>query len=282
MAWRLDRAGPGHRRPQGELDGLPLSVTGVRIRRTWIDPRVGHPDQRGVLAVGVKAAPWPGTISEAIPSTRRRPACSAAGSCAYGSSGGPSADHHRWVNATTPSAVLAKMVEPGRREQGRVERVVGVMVREDHVGDIVRVDAELPQWVEDGGAVRNHSRIDDQRRVAVTDERDRARRVLADVALEQHMHLGRPSHGTFVSCHSYLRHLPIAAAAGPAAADRTREIPVLKRRCSDLSRRGIWEGTVALAVRQPERRDSRMATAHRSRPSIPPQSAFARSGSRRR
>ena len=120
--------------------------------------------------------------------TRARPLCRAARSVAKGSSAGPLADHQRCVQATTPEAVVTSVVmscggvarrldqadrggdgealggavipdvtlvdrpvivEARVGEERGVKRVIGVMVREDHVGDGIGRDAERGQRIED-------------------------------------------------------------------------------------------------------------------------------------
>src|SRR6266511_2024278 len=70
-----------------------------------------------------------------------------------------------------------------------------MMVGEDHVGHVGHPDVERGQRLEDRARARDHPRVDDHQRVAVTDQSDGARHTPADVAAEQHLDLGLPSPG---------------------------------------------------------------------------------------
>ena len=116
-------------------------------------------------------------------------ALSAAGSAPSGSSSGPAADHQAWVHAYTPSAVeaiveMSSAVCPGVRS-----------VAEDHVRHVGRALAARGEGGEQGAAVGDHTRIDDDHHVAVDDQRHGPAHPLvvaaeSDVALVQHVHPG--------------------------------------------------------------------------------------------
>ena len=137
---------------------------------------------RGRRVRGRTPGPCPGTTSAGdIASTRSREARSTPRSGANGSSAGPSAVHHRCVHTTSPSAVCTAVVmscgvwpgrlqqpgglaepeplglpvvphvvavdrpvvvEPRVGEQRRVERVVGMVVAEHDVGDLLGAEPE--------------------------------------------------------------------------------------------------------------------------------------------
>jgi hypothetical protein len=72
----------------------------------------------------------------------------------------------------------------GVREQGDVDRVIRVVMAEEHVGDRLRGDTQVGERVEDEPAVCDETGIRDDQRVPVPDERDAAADVtaLANVA----------------------------------------------------------------------------------------------------
>ena len=133
---------------------------------------------------------------------------------ARGSSSGPSADHHRCVQATRPvvgphqcgdvlhrvtgglqqlhrrrhrvplrrpidpDVVLVDrpvIVKPGVGEEGGVQGVIGMMVAEDHVGDGGRADAQGRERLEDDVTTRRHAGVDDDNGLGIPDEHDGAR-----------------------------------------------------------------------------------------------------------
>ena len=70
--------------------------------------------------------------------------------------------------------------------------VIGVVVREDDVGDLLRSQAVLAQGPDQERLVRHHSGIDHDRCVAVHHQADRGgHAVVADVAGVQDVELGR-------------------------------------------------------------------------------------------
>jgi len=82
------------------------------------------------------------------------------------------------------------------REEGDVDRVVGMVMAEKDVGDGFGGDAERRKRVEDEAAVRDEARIRDDQGVAIADEGDAAADVaaLADIARVDEMdacHLSR-------------------------------------------------------------------------------------------
>ena len=65
------------------------------------------------------------------------------------------------------------------RKERRVERVVGVMVREQNVGNALRGNAEAGQVLDHLVTVGDHSRIYNQAGVAIENERDARGHVVA-------------------------------------------------------------------------------------------------------
>jgi MFS family permease len=142
----------------------------------------------------------------------------------YGSSTGPSSVHQRCVRAATSSGVPTTVVmswgeepdaggelhavgrPPGERvalddrlevvhghhgEERDVHGVVEVVVADDDVGDVLRLDAELAQRAEDEVPVGHHAGVHDDDAAAVADQADRARDVRhADVALDEDVQPG--------------------------------------------------------------------------------------------
>ena len=100
-----------------------------------------------------------------------------------------------------PTAVaLAVVVEPqvvaiagpevdhlGIGEEGDVDGVIGLVVGQEDVGHGLRRDTEAAQRVEDPRARGDHAGVDDDERVAVTDEHDAAGAPLVGVARRQQM-----------------------------------------------------------------------------------------------
>jgi hypothetical protein len=66
------------------------------------------------------------------------------------------------------------VVDRGLREQARIQRVIGMVVAQDHVGDVLRPDAERGQRIEDRLRARGHARIDHDHPVAVANQGARA------------------------------------------------------------------------------------------------------------
>jgi hypothetical protein len=76
--------------------------------------------------------------------------------------------------------------------------VVGVVMTEHHVGHVAGIRAALGQRGQEGVAGGDHARVDDDHRVAVQDQRDRAGHALvvavqADVSIVQHMYRSGPA-----------------------------------------------------------------------------------------
>jgi hypothetical protein len=55
-------------------------------------------------------------------------------------------------------------------EEGDVDRMVQVVMRDEDVGHVVRRDAEPLQRIEDQRAALDHARVDDDHPVAVADQ----------------------------------------------------------------------------------------------------------------
>lgn len=62
------------------------------------------------------------------------------------------------------------VVESGAGEEGRAERVVGMMMGKNHIADGLGPQAELGEGLEDGSVGGNHTGVDDDYGFAVTDE----------------------------------------------------------------------------------------------------------------
>ena len=67
------------------------------------------------------------------------------------------------------------VVDRGVREVAGVDRVVGMVVAEHDVGDVLDTDAERLERIEDRASALGHPRVDHDRDVAVADQRARAR-----------------------------------------------------------------------------------------------------------
>src|SRR3954454_22151101 len=144
-------------------------------------------------------------IISATSSTRALATWIAALSEANGSSGGPCRVHHRCVSAITPSAVPTRVVtscgvtwclnqpngaceleslggahlpgviavdrpvvmNPCVREQRRVESVIGMMVGEDDIGDVLRAYSPVPQGFQNRGGAGDEARVNDDLGIAV-------------------------------------------------------------------------------------------------------------------
>ena len=63
-------------------------------------------------------------------------------------------------------------MEPGSGEQRRVERVVRMVVGEDHVGNVLDTDTMSGKRFEDRRRSRHQARIDDNDRFTVENEAD--------------------------------------------------------------------------------------------------------------
>jgi hypothetical protein len=87
------------------------------------------------------------------------------------------------------------VVNPRVREQRRVQRVVGMVVREHHVGDLLGCELEFGERSQDRLAPRHETGIDHHEHPAVPREPDRrahpAAAAAAEVALAQDVDLGR-------------------------------------------------------------------------------------------
>ena len=68
--------------------------------------------------------------------------------------------------------------------------MVRMVMAEDDVGDLVRVDAQCLQRVEYQRPIAHHAGVDDHGRSAVPDQRDGARHVAAHIAGRQHVEGG--------------------------------------------------------------------------------------------
>ena len=176
-------------------------------------------------------------ITVATASSRSRLTCRAAASEPSGSSAGPSAIHHACVHTNdvagggrdrrdvlggvprspqqpdrrteleplgvpvepaVPHVGRPVIVDPGRREQRGIDRVVGVVMAEHHVGDVPGLRAVLGQRGEQRSTVGDHARVDDDHRVAVQDQGHRPAHPLvvaiqADVPVMQHEYRGGPA-----------------------------------------------------------------------------------------
>ena len=119
------------------------------------------------------------------------------------------------------------VVDPGLREQGGVQRVIGVVVREHHVGDLLGGDLHLGERTQDRVPPGDQSGVDDDHDTVLPSEADRRRRAIlgvgaAQVALEQDPNLSahRPcfSFG-WVRCPRYAGPPP----GGPDDTPRTHE-----------------------------------------------------------
>lgn len=79
------------------------------------------------------------------------------------------------------------IVNSGVGKQGGVKRVVGMMVAEDHVGDIAWCDTQQAQRAEDQRPVANHARVGDYQAVAVADETGSAGHAIVAVPNVKHV-----------------------------------------------------------------------------------------------
>ena len=87
-------------------------------------------------------------------------------------------------------------------EQGDIDRVVGVVVTQHDVVDVVGKDTELLQRVQDGCSGRDHPRVDNDDVVTVSDQAHCAGDAVGGAASEEHVKTGRVSQTTqVVSCH---------------------------------------------------------------------------------
>ena len=77
------------------------------------------------------------------------------------------------VEPAVPQVHGPVVVDPRRREQRGVDRVIGMMMAEHHVGHVPGLRAVLGQGGQQGLAGGHHAGIDDDHRVAVQDQRDR-------------------------------------------------------------------------------------------------------------
>src|SRR5664280_3899435 len=75
-------------------------------------------------------------------------------------------------------------------EQGDIDRVVGVVVAQHDVGDIVGGYAELLERVKDRCSGRDHPRVDNDDAVTVPDQADCAGHTVGGIASEQHVKTG--------------------------------------------------------------------------------------------
>ena len=82
------------------------------------------------------------------------------------------------------------VVDPGVGEEGDVDRVIGVVMRHDHVGDFLGHMPEFPDRVQDPGGRGDHARVDDHQGLLGFYQRDRGGDPPSDVAVCQHVHSG--------------------------------------------------------------------------------------------
>ena len=102
------------------------------------------------------------------------------------------------VDPAVPDVHGPVIVNPRRREQRGVDRVIGMMVAEHHVGHVPGLRAVPGQGGQQGLAGGHHAGIDDDHRVAVQDQRDRPGdslvvAVAPHIPLVQHVHQRGPA-----------------------------------------------------------------------------------------
>ena len=71
-----------------------------------------------------------------------------------------------------------------------IERVVRVMMGQNHVRDLIRRLDQLPKGIEDRRRFWHHSRIDHDPDIALADEADRAGDAVANVTLKEDPEFG--------------------------------------------------------------------------------------------
>ncbi len=77
------------------------------------------------------------------------------------------------VEPAVPHVHSPVIVNPRRREQRGVDRVIRMMMAEHHIGHVPGLRAVLGQGGQQGLAGGHHAGIDDDHRLAVEDQRDR-------------------------------------------------------------------------------------------------------------
>ena len=81
-------------------------------------------------------------------------------------------------------------MNPGPRKEGRIERVVRMVMGKDHIGDLLRRLDQLLQRIQDRGRFRHHSRINDHPKIAIAHKANRASSAVPHIARKENLEFG--------------------------------------------------------------------------------------------
>src|SRR5262245_2631167 len=146
-----------------------------------------------------------------------------------------------------------------------VDRVVRMVMAEDHICDLVGIDTQRLEWVEYERAIPHHARVDDHGRFAVPDQRDSAGHVAAHIPCRQHVDSGVPFSWSFG--HGPMLHY---ARAGVRSSVIARSVNTSGRSISLTMCLTTWTLPLTSQTAMPGESAGMISTAHRGRPSTRP------------